>query len=236
MRKKPRKIEIGKEYGRLTVLHLSYATKKAKVWKCLCRCGNLHEASTASLNFGLVKSCGCLQREKARLTAKKMIQNITTHGKSKTKAFQSWNAMIHRCYVEDNASYERYGGRGIKVCDRWRESFQNFWDDMGEPEQGRQIERIDNNGNYCPENCRWATRAEQVRNRRSNKNFTINGRTQCLFDWAKEHNLSPHLVWSRIYKNGWTIEMALNTPVLPMGGGDRRWGTPRGNKSNFKLR
>lgn len=122
--------------------------------------------------------------------------------------------MIARCHNPEDDQYYLYGGRGISVCQRWRDSYKNLVADMGMPAQGMTLERIDNNGNYEPENVRWATRAEQARNTRRNQNITFDGRTQILADWARETGLSKRTIHARIYRYGWNIQDALTRPAL----------------------
>jgi hypothetical protein len=125
--------------------------------------------------------------------------------------------MIHRCHDERCASYRRYGGRGISVCSRWLNDFWAFAADMGpKPTPAHTIERIANGGDYTPANCRWATIAEQTRNRRANRHITAFGRTQILTDWAKEVGLSPMAIYDRL-KRGWTAENAIGAPRSPRG-------------------
>lgn len=129
-------------------------------------------------------------------------------GKTNMGEYKSWQMMKERCYTKNVESYHRYGGRGITVCDRWHNSFKNFLKDMGERPAGHSIERIDNNGNYEPSNCRWATRQEQASNRRSNRNFTLNGETKTLKRWSDFYGRRYKTVWARV-NVGYSIEKAL---------------------------
>lgn len=128
--------------------------------------------------------------------------------------YQAWSNMLERCRNKNLPNYRRYGGRGIKVCERWL-SFQNFLEDMGRrPSPKHSIERINNDLGYFKENCKWATRVEQCRNMRSNTIMEFNGESRCVAEWAEVYGLSREIVWSRLLR-GWTLERALTTPRIP---------------------
>lgn len=129
---------------------------------CKCDCGKSFETDWSAVRIGHTKSCGCLSAQKTKERAK-------THGYSGTKTYIAWKSMITRCESPSFISFDRYGGRGIKVCDRWRHSFEDFLADMGESPHGTSLDRMNNNKNYEPGNCRWATRSEQMSNRESYK-------------------------------------------------------------------
>lgn len=126
-----------------------------------------------------------------------------------------WLTMRRRCDSPNVPCYHLYGGRGIKVCKRW-EQFSNFVEDMGERPHGAQIDRIDNDGDYEPSNCKWSTRKEQCRNRKTNKIITINGVSKCLADWVLESPVSKNTILSRIYNLQWDVEKAIFTPPVPL--------------------
>lgn len=132
------------------------------------------------------------------------------HGMSKSREYVVWFRMRQRCYRLKETNYKNYGGRGITICDRWKNSFGNFYADMGTRPEGHTLERIDNNGNYCPQNCRWATIREQARNKRTNDNITFNGETMCLADWAVKIGVGRRTLWGRLYVTNWSIEDALS--------------------------
>ena len=136
---------------------------------------------------------------------------MLTHGKSGAKAYKTWEKMKSRCQSQNNISYKNYGGRGISVCKRW-DNFEHFFADMGEKPKGLSLDRIDNNGNYEPSNCRWATPKQQATNRRNTVKITFNNKTQGIKAWATELNMNFGTLKARIYK-GWPIEKAFNKPV-----------------------
>lgn len=131
----------------------------------------------------------------------------TTHGMTKTRAFKTWLSMLGRCSPRSKV-WERYAGRSVVVCERWK-TFENFLADMGEPPDGLTLDRIDNDGNYEPGNCRWATYAEQARNRRTNRLLTHNGETMCVTDWARRIGISRTALHRRIDVLGWPVGRAL---------------------------
>jgi len=162
----------GERFGRLTVVRETTKSSCGSIrWECICDCGKAHIVYSCHLRSGHTKSCGCLYVETA-------IKTFTTHGKSNTPEHVCWMDMVSRCYSKNNQSYHRYGGRGITVCKRWRNNFINFLNDMGlKPNPKLTIERIDNDGDYRPGNCKWETHAIQNRNKskRKDNNSGTNG-------------------------------------------------------------
>jgi hypothetical protein len=158
------KMAVGQRYGRLIVLERAENDRWHRTtWKVRCDCGNETIASANFLRTGTTKSCGCWRSEYARIVGRR---TSTKHGMVESREYQSWVAMRTRCYNSNAHAYDRYGGRGITVCERWRESFDNFFADMGARPPATSLDRINNDGNYEPGNCRWATHGEQRRNRR----------------------------------------------------------------------
>lgn len=158
----------GKRFGHLVVLGVSHSRKcpnyKGTVlyWKCLCDCGNEIAIPAPSLNSGDAKSCGCYQKQRTS-------EASITHGLRRSSEYAIWNTMKQRCENPSNPAYKNYGGRGIDVCESWRNSFERFYSDMGSRPIGLTIERINNDGNYEPANCKWATYKEQAGNKRNTK-------------------------------------------------------------------
>jgi hypothetical protein len=181
MQSKPYIDLTGNRYGRLIVTSLHGKIGRYWHWNCQCDCGQFKAIPAPSLRNGCSKSCGCL-RDEVRNRPK-------THG-GKTggvmkRAYRAWRAAKNRCYYSGNAAYKHYGERGIVMCDRWKNDFAAFLEDMGEPEdQTLELDRIDSNGNYEPGNCRWATRAEQLRNFSRNIVVEHNGQRMVLKDYC----------------------------------------------------
>jgi len=184
--------EIGNRYGRLRVIRRVPNDKKRAKWECICDCGKTISVIGDSLRTGNTKSCGCLHRE--------TLLNIqTTHDKKYTFSYVSWENMKSRCNNPNRNGYKDYGGRGITVCKRW-DKFENFYEDMGDRPKGMTLERTDNEGDYSPNNCTWATHTEQSRNSRHNVMIKYQGKTQCMSVWAEELGINYKALWFRLQK------------------------------------
>lgn len=203
------KNEIGNKFGRLTAI--SRISSPREIYLCRCDCGKECIAPGPSLRFGCRSSCGCAKRDHLKRGLN------TKHGGSYSPEFSCWSHMRKRCNDPKDPKYYRYGGRGITVCDRWRDSFENFLKDMGRrPSASHSIERDDNNGNYEPSNCHWATPTEQGRNKSTTIRVTVNGETKSLAAWAEYYGLTLNRVYYRIHHAGWPITKALTTPARKM--------------------
>lgn len=195
---------IGHSHDFLSVIDFAGRDERYRhgqtLWLCECICGRRKIYSYQ--RYLKNKSCGCMKPDFSR---KQMLR----HGRSKSKTYNVWLLMRRRCSHKSLPGYENYGGRGIQVCERW-ESFRNFYADMGERPEGLTLDRIDVDGGYSPENCRWVGRDVQARNKRNNRLLTFNGKTQCSAAWAEEIGVKPYVICHRL-KRGWTLERTLTT-------------------------
>ncbi len=213
---------VGSTKGRLSIVQYvpGIRSKSHKritpKFRCQCSCGKEKTTSCQSVVEGTTKSCGCLSREQASKNIHAALLKNTKHGASHTSEYTSYRNMTTRCIDSAYEGFHNYGGRGIKVCNRWlgTNGLQNFLLDMGpKPTPKHQIDRYPNrNGNYEPGNCRWATTKQQGRNRNSNRLITFNGRTMCITEWSEETGLPFHIISMRT-KAGWDVEKALTTPI-----------------------
>lgn len=197
----------GRIFGRLTVIKSDSRPKPGQWrWLCKCDCGNTHIVCGCALRNGDVQSCGCLQRELLSKRRKK-------HGLCKSPEYIVWTNMRRRTTDPKNTYYRYYGGRGIRVCDKWND-FSLFLSDMGnKPSNSHTIERIDSNGNYCPENCVWATSLAQSNNRRNNIRITHGGVTRTSTEWDRHLGFKIKTVYNRL-RLGWSNEKAVTTPLM----------------------
>ena len=196
--RKPKNL-IGHKFDRLTPYGLLGIHKGAR-WLCRCACGKFTITTAAHLLAGHTTSCGCYGATRAAA-------RNTTHGQCRTLIYSRWTDMLTRCYNPKWKQYKDWGGRDITVCDRWRK-FENFYADMGEPPTSKhQIDRINNNGNYEPANCRWATKTQQARNARNTVWVGHKGEIHCLAEWAEITGIKASILSDRL-RAGWTIEKA----------------------------
>lgn len=198
---------IGEKYGRLTVLNREPNGKAHNTrWKCECQCGNIVIVYASSLRSGATQSCGCLWKERA-----------TKHNMYGTRIYCIWDGMKSRCYNKNHRAFKNYGGRGIKICDEWLDKengIVNFynWAVQNGYKDNLSIDRIDVNGNYEPNNCRWVDNKTQSNNKRNCCYITYNNETHTAAEWAEILKIDKRTLYSRLFNN-WSIEKAFTTPV-----------------------
>ena len=198
----------GQTFNMLTAVRSDGKSGTHTMWLCKCSCGSekLKRVRASELLAGTIRSCGCIVKEQARRNIREL---MTTHGQSGTRVYQIWLAMKNRCLRESNPQYKDYGGRGIEICERWLNSFENFYADMGDPPDNEHtIERRNNDGNYEPGNCCWATRTQQSNNKRTSRLITHGGRTQTVTQWSRELGIPPMTIHNRL-RRGWTVQETL---------------------------
>ena len=198
----------GKRFTRLVVLEQAESDKNGNArWHCQCDCGNTTTTSGFTLRNGQAKSCGCL-------TTEQLVERNTKHSRAGTAEYMTWAHMLQRCLNPNNRSYRNYGARGITVCAEWQSSFEAFFEHIGpRPSVQYSLDRIDNNKDYCPGNVRWATRREQLTNKRTTRIVEYKGKKMSLIEAieAAPHPITIGGVRGRLDR-GWTLEEALDTP------------------------
>lgn len=187
----------GQKFGRLTAVRYNGKSK----WFCICECGGSAIALAQNLKKGNSTSCGCKRRE-----------NQFRHGQSNSPLYRVWIAMRRRCNNPSDPAYANYGGRGITVCDRWQSSFAAFFADVGERPKGYELDRIDNDGPYAPENVRWVTSKTNKHNKRTNRKITWRGVTLPVTVWAEKLGMHPRTLFNRLGR-GWPLERAMTETV-----------------------
>ena len=193
------------KFGRLTALnpngHDVSPSRKHILWACICDCGKTVDVRLNALRSGGAKSCGCIKKEG---------NSNRKHGMTKTPEYMTWARIKARCTNPKSQDFIDYGGRGIKMCESWLNSFENFFKDMGKrPDGMSSIDRIDVNGDYCKENCRWANDHTQSRNKRNNRNLEFNGLEMCITDWSRHLGINVSSLIQRLRE--WPLEKALST-------------------------
>jgi hypothetical protein len=194
---------LGMRFGKLIVKSKNEIRAKhgAVMWLCICDCGKERLAMAVNLRQGNATSCGCESYETRKL-----------HGMTDSREFKSWSSMRQRCLNKNAPDYHRYGERGIKICDRWNDSFNNFYEDMGDRPQGTSLDRIDNDGNYEKSNCKWSTRSEQQRNKSNSLFLEWNGIKKTAAEWSDQIGISSKIICERL-KAGWQLNDVFTKPI-----------------------
>lgn len=202
---------IGRRFGKLVIIEFDHKDKhNLQMYLCRCDCGETKVVRLMSLKCGDTTSCGCKQKDVARLTMTGNSYRAKEYKRHRPTVI-SYNSMMARCYKSNQLCFKNHGGRGITVCDRWKDSFANFLEDMGERPEGLELDREDNDGNYEPGNCRWSTRLVNNRNRSCSTHLTLNGITHTISEWSDITNLPYQTIYSRI-RYGWSVSDILNKP------------------------
>jgi hypothetical protein len=205
----PKLIDLtGKRYERLLVIkYEEKANNGDSYWLCKCDCEKVLKVLGKSLRYGRSKSCGCLTRDRT-------ISRNTKHNMCSTSVYTVWRSIKQRCYDNNCKAYKNYGGRGINVCDEWLNDFMSFynWSMSNGYAPSLEIDRRNNDGDYEPSNCRWASRIEQANNNRHNHVITYMGKSQTIQQWSRERNINHGTLLSRIYR-GWSPEDALTRKI-----------------------
>jgi len=205
-----------KRFGKLKVIRQVGSSRNGSLlWECLCDCGNTAIIRGDGLKSGHTQSCGCLRKEES---AKSNTIRLTTHGMSGTRLYRIWRGMKTRCLNENEKYFKNYGGRGITLCEEWLNSFEAFykWSLENGYSENLTLDRIRVNGNYSPDNCRWATYEEQQNNRRDNYLVTLNGETSTLANMCRKYGVNYHTVCTRIFRDGISPEDAIFKQFKPI--------------------
>lgn len=204
----------GQRYGRLVALSRESPIGEKARWFCRCDCGAQRVVLAVNLRQGRTQSCGCYNQEQRSKRRRAHGQSGNCEGMHRSRLYVVWSGMQQRCHNSNNPSHRNYGARGIVVCERWRSSFEAFRDDMGEPpSSGASIERVNNDGPYSPENCRWADAKTQCRNRRKTLRINYRGITASIAEHAESCGIPYDVLVQRVTKYGWSINDAIEIPV-----------------------
>jgi hypothetical protein len=196
---------MGQWFGHYRVLNREPSKGGSAMWRCRCDCGEERIVRGDSLRCGKSRSCGCMQLKHGH----------RSHGKM-SREYRAWHDAKERCYCPRAGGFRNYGSRGISMCPAWRDSFVTFYRDMGPCPDGRSLDRIDVDGNYEPGNCRWATRVEQARNRRSNRYLECGGIRQTLTEWAAELGMAPYALKYRVDRGITLASLIERSRQMPM--------------------
>ena len=195
------------KFNRLTVLELSDKRGKKVMWKCRCDCGNITFVETCNLRGNRTKSCGCYKMDG-------LLSRSTKHNQRHTKLYEVWKGIKQRCLNSNHKAFKNYGGRGISICDEWKDNFSSFynWAMQNGYSDELSIDRINNDGNYEPNNCRWVDRKTQANNTRTNHFITYNNETHTIAEWSRILNIKYSVILYRLHHN-WSIEKTFTTPT-----------------------
>lgn len=196
----------GEKFNHLTVVERATNDGKRVMWKCKCDCGGEIITRGHSLQTGHTVSCGCV-------SSQRLAEHRNKHGKVGSRVYGIWQGMKDRCYNPGSTKYYLYGGRGIAVCEEWKESFEAFYRDMGDPPTGYSIDRKDPNKGYCKDNCRWASSFEQARTKRTNILISWRGEERVLEDWATHLGMNVATLYARVVRYKWDVERAFTRPI-----------------------
>lgn len=202
----------GQRFGRLFAVECVGRTNNGNAkWRCICDCGNVVDVASYSLRRGQTQSCGCIKDEQRHLKR--------THGHTsgkRSRIYRIWSGIKTRCFNErQEYAFNKYGAKGITMCDEWRYSFEAFldWSMKNGYSDSLTIDRIDPHGNYCPDNCRWVTQVKQQNNRSNNHVITYNGETHTLAEWNRILGFGRGVISKRLAR-GWSLERAMTTPLM----------------------
>lgn len=201
-----RKNLAGCVFGRWTVVDYACSSGQGAMWNCECECGTQKAVHASSLMSGKSVSCGCFMRDDLSRRAKRHGHNTKREGQSPT--YRTWRAMLRRCNDPAHTSYSNYGGKGIRVCDEWS-SFDKFLEDMGERPEGKTLDRIDGDGFYSKDNCRWMDMQEQANNRVNNHHLQFQGKSLTIAEWSRELGINVNTIRVRLLR-GKSTEEALS--------------------------
>lgn len=216
---------MGSRWGRWTVTGVAELKNGKQAVPVVCDCGQQRVVHLGNLLLGKTKSCGCLSKVVAS-------DRLRTHGMSGTPIYRVWNAMRRRCNQPNYPAYKNYGGRGVKVCERWN-SFENFYADVGDaPFAGASLDRTDNNGDYEPNNIKWASKFEQANNTRRSVRFQVFGQSISIREAAEKYGLPQGTLRRRVYSNGMDLEEAVTHPLMTRSEAGRRAGSGGWGRTN----
>lgn len=209
---------VGKVVALGPIERRKYGEFHSIIWLCQCDCGNLTKAQSNHLSKGKHRSCGCWRLERAS-------EANRTHGASGTPEWHTWRGLKQRCLNKRHKAYARYGGRGITVCARWLNSFDNFIGDMGtKPSSAHELDRTNNDGPYSPDNCRWVLRPVNNRNRSTTRLLTVGDETRTVLEWAERLGISGKTLRKRL-DDGWLPEDAVSVPLRQISETNRKGAT-----------